>query len=203
MSPLLMAWSARVTATIASTTGTALGTMHGSCLPPTLISASLNVARSTVLCVLAMLGVGLKTARTTMGAPVVMPPRTPPELFVAVPIAPALDCVGVVRLRAPHGCEPDPSPELDRLDGGDREERLGDVTLDGVEDGLPDPSWEAEWRRTQRLPPTLSPTVFASSMTSTILSDADGSRQPTILVAAFLIWSRVGSGASTPPMARV
>ena len=61
------------------TTGTARKTMQGSCLPGTEIFAFSMVRRSTVSCSFAMDGVGLKAARNTMGMPVEMPPRMPPQ----------------------------------------------------------------------------------------------------------------------------
>jgi len=69
---------------MASTTGTALGTMQLSCLPLTERSTFLPVLRSTVLWLLPMDAVGLKATRATMGMPLLKPPETPPALLVSV-----------------------------------------------------------------------------------------------------------------------
>src|SRR5437899_778644 len=77
-------------ATIAWTTGTAFGTMQGSCRPLTERLASSIRDTSTVFCALAMEDGGLKATLRRSGMPVDIPPRTPPELLVRVVILPSL-----------------------------------------------------------------------------------------------------------------
>src|SRR5437764_14106720 len=78
--------SASPIATIAWTTGTALGTTQGSCLPLTETLASSIRDISTVFCAFAIDDGGLKATRRRRGIPVDIPPRTPPELLVSVMI---------------------------------------------------------------------------------------------------------------------
>ncbi len=88
MKPARIIWSARVIATAASTAGTALGTTHGSCLPPTFILALSILDKFTVCCSFAMDGVGFMATRIVMGIPEEMPPSMPPARFVAVKTLP-------------------------------------------------------------------------------------------------------------------
>ena len=63
---------------IASTQGTARGTIQGSCLP-TMASVSFSpLLMLMVSCVCPIEGVGLNAARSTRGMPLEMPPREPP-----------------------------------------------------------------------------------------------------------------------------
>lgn len=73
--------SSKETATIVSTTTTALGTITGSCLP--FISISLSFpSLFTVCCSCAIDGVGFTAALNTILLPSLIPPKIPPALFV-------------------------------------------------------------------------------------------------------------------------
>ena len=77
--------SARARAATASYTGTALGTIHGSWRPPTVIVVFSFVSKSTVACSLEIVGVGFTATSKTIGAtvpPTEMPPRMPPQRLV-------------------------------------------------------------------------------------------------------------------------
>ena len=76
-------------AAAASTTGTALSTTQGSCLPLTSMMTGVWVLRSTVFCFMATEGVGLKAVLNTMGIPEAMPPRMPPWLLDVVTTFPS------------------------------------------------------------------------------------------------------------------
>ena len=75
---------------MASTTGTALGTIQTSCLPFTARLTSAIFSTLTVSWPLAMEAVGLIATLTTTGMPLLMPPSMPPALLVAVTILPSL-----------------------------------------------------------------------------------------------------------------
>ena len=92
-----------------STTGGALGTTHGSCLPGTVISHSERVNKSTDRCFLAMDEAGLNPIRITRGIPLVSPPIIPPELFVVVTIFP-LETTYSSLFSDPFSLDP-PNPE--------------------------------------------------------------------------------------------
>ena len=62
----------------ASTTGIALGTMHGSCRPITCIVVFSKVSRLTDFCNFAIDGVGLIATRKIIGIPELIPPSIPP-----------------------------------------------------------------------------------------------------------------------------
>ncbi len=128
--------SAITRAAAASTTTTALGTMHGSCLPSILMVVSSIFVRSTVRCSLAMDAVGLKATRNSMGMPLLMPPSTPPASFFAVREPSLHHHERVVVLRAAHAGGPEARTELDALDRGDGEHHLGQFALDRVEERL-------------------------------------------------------------------
>ena len=77
---------------MASTSGTARGSTHGSWRPRGCRVTSLP-ASSTVCCGRRIVAVGLNAARTTIASPFEMPPCTPPERLVRVrtrppPVAP-------------------------------------------------------------------------------------------------------------------
>ena len=76
-------------AAAASITGTARGTMHGSCLPLISSSAFSPFCKSTVFCFCAMDGVGLIAALEIIGIPSVIPPKIQPQLFVSVTTSPS------------------------------------------------------------------------------------------------------------------
>ena len=78
----------RVRAVIASTMGTARRATHGSWRPVIERGVGVPSVRQ-VVCSRPMEEVGLKAVRKVSGAPVLMPPRRPPQWFVCCPIAPA------------------------------------------------------------------------------------------------------------------
>ena len=77
-------------AVIASTTATARGTMHGSCLPLMDIAVSFISWRSMVCCSFDMDGVGLNATLNVKGIPSLMPPHTPPMLLLDADIFPSI-----------------------------------------------------------------------------------------------------------------
>lgn len=134
------------TAAAASTQGTARGTMQGSCRPAISIVVSRMAARSTVRCRRAMDGVGLNAARNTSGAPVVMPPRIPPQRFVSVIALPAAQHKGVVILAAAQRGGGEPRAELHALHSGNTEERRGKTALHAVKKRVAEPCGQTEHR---------------------------------------------------------
>ncbi len=82
--------SAIVSAAIASTTTTALGTMTGS-WRPVMEMLVFSPSAVTVSCSLAIDGVGFTAARTRMACPSLIPPSIPPEWFVFLWMQPSLE----------------------------------------------------------------------------------------------------------------
>src|SRR5690606_16762840 len=80
-------WSTSTSAVIDSTSGTARGSTQGSCLPRA-SRMRLRPRTSTVSCGLRIVAVGLNATRKRSGSPFVIPPWTPPERLVRVPIRP-------------------------------------------------------------------------------------------------------------------
>lgn len=75
--------SANTMAAIASTMGTARGRTHGSCRPRPITFTPAS-SRESVHCSLAIVAVGLNATLKSKGCPEVIPPKTPPALFVFV-----------------------------------------------------------------------------------------------------------------------
>ena len=73
--------SAKLIAVIASTTGTILIAMQGSCLPLISILTFSPLSQSIVFCFKPIEGVGLTASLNTIGIPVEIPPIIPAELF--------------------------------------------------------------------------------------------------------------------------
>jgi len=71
-----------------STTGGALGTTQGSCLPLTCKIVGFFVLISTVNCFLDIDEAGLNATLIVIGIPVDKPPKIPPALLVFVTIFP-------------------------------------------------------------------------------------------------------------------
>src|SRR5437870_13251145 len=79
--PTIMRSMITIAATF-STTGTARGTMQGSCPPVTMISVRGIGSRSSGCCGVASAALGLTATATVSGGPWVMPPRPPPARSV-------------------------------------------------------------------------------------------------------------------------
>src|SRR2546425_11690031 len=138
-------------ATAFSTTGTARGTMQGSCRPVTTSSVGVIVARSTDRCGFAMDAVGLTATRNVMGMPFVMPPRIPPARFVSVTTRPAATVNGSLCSLPRIDAARNPAPKSTPLTAGGGKRRKASAASAHSKKSSPPPT------RTPPPPPSLKP----------------------------------------------
>src|SRR3989454_3013971 len=135
-------------ATAFSTTGTARGTMQGSCRPVTTISVGIIVARSTDRCGFAMDAVGLTATRNVTGMPFVMPPRIPPAWFVSVTTRPASTANGSLCSLPRMDAARKPAPKSTPFTAGIEKRRWASADSMDSKNGSPPPGGR---------PPTTAP----------------------------------------------
>jgi len=147
--------------------------------------------RSIVFCAFPTEGMGLQATRTTMSSPLVMPPRTPPALFVANPFGVRGSlCLDPVILAA---SKPEPTSTPLTVPTPIRAFARSASILSNT--GSPSPGGHP-FTTISTIPPRVSPSLRASSSNFSILSAAFPSGQSR----GFSAMSPGGAfSAATPP----
>src|SRR5919199_3588049 len=197
-----MAWSARTIETTHSTTGGALGTTHGSCLPGTASSVCSFVQMSSVSCLFATEAAGLNPTLITTGIPFDSPPNIPPALLVFVTTFP-LRIIYTSLFSEPLILVPEkPEPNSTALTAGMLNNALLRSDSSEANIGSPNPTGSPVLIHSI-IPPRESPRCLASRIASFILCPAWGSGHLTSLLYLVAIFSLVMLVALTPPISVV
>ena len=127
------------------------------------------VERSTLFCVFAIEGVGLKAARKTSGIPSVTPPSSPPQLFVAVSTRPFLNTKASLFPLPRRRAAAKPAPNSAPLTAGIAKSSAARRPSSPSNSGPPSPAGRPKTAHSTT-PPSESPSSFAAAIAAFIAS---------------------------------